>query len=157
MSLDATARLANVKDSLKKFFVDNLHTTEGLYLTFDKGLSTPNIQGTAINQWVSINFGTIDMGTLSSMLLNIYCCTRQDSEGFRLAQLRDKVMGYLSDTTQTDGMKRIPLYRSRASGAWTQIGGGFVVQDVIESGQIDAPDETKYRILTPQLRWAAKI
>ena len=156
MSLDPTARLANVKDSLKKYFVDSIYTAESIQLTFDKGLSTPNIQGTAVNRWVSINFGTVDMDHMGTLILNIYCCTRQDSEGFKLAQLRDTVMNYLSDTTQTDGMKRITLYRSRASGSWTELG-GLVVQDVIESGQLEAPDETKYRILTATLRWSAKI
>ena len=156
MSLDPTARLANVKDSVKKYFVDNIYSIEGKQVTFDKGLKTPNIQGTAINEWVSVNLGTTDMDHMGTQLLNIYTCTRQDPEGFRLAQLRDKVMGYLSDTTQTDGMKRITLYRSRAAGAWTQVG-SFLVQDVIESGDLEAPDETKYRILTATLRWSAKI
>ncbi len=158
MTLDPTARLANVKDSLKKYFVDSLYTGEEIPLTFDKGLSTPpTLQGTAVNQWVSINFGLLDMETLSTLLLNIFCCTRGDAEGFRLAQLRDKVMGYLTDTDQSDGMRRIAFYRSRASGAWTLLAGGFMVQDVTESGELEAPDETKYRILTAKLRFASKI
>lgn len=157
MALDPTARLANVKDSLKKYFVDSLHTGEGIALTFDKSLSTPKLQGISVNQWVSINFGLVEMETLSTLLLNIYCCTRSDAEGFRLCQLRDKVMGYLTDTEQSDGMQRIPFYRSRASGNWTLLAGGFVVQEVTESGELEAPDETKYRILTVKLRFASKI
>ena len=158
MALDPTARLANVKDSLKKYFVDSLYTGEEIPLTFDKGLATPpTLQGTAVDRWVSINFGLLDMEALSTLLLNIFCCTRGDAEGFRLAQLRDTVMGYLTDTDQSDSMKRIPFYRSRASGAWTLLAGGFMVQDVTESGELEAPDETKYRILTAKFRFASKI
>ena len=157
VGLDPTARLANVKDSLKKYFVDSLYTGEGIALTFDKALSTPTLQGTAVNRWVSVNFGLLDMETLSTLLLNIFCCTRGDAEGFRLAQLRDTVMNYLIDIEQSDRMRRIPFYRSRASGNWTLLAGGFIVQDVIESGELEAPDETKYRILTAKLRFASKI
>lgn len=157
MSLDATAREANIRDSLKKFFVDSLETTESIALTYDKALSTPKVQGIAVTRWVTILIGPMDLEAMSTLVLNIYVCTKQDSEGFKLAQLRDTVMGYLSDTEQTDGMKRIPLYRSRASGNWTQLDGGFVVQEVTESGQMEAPDETKFKILSATLRWSAKI
>lgn len=157
MALDATAREANIRDSIKKFFVDSLETTESIALTYDKALSTPKVQGIAVNRWVTILIGPMELEAMSTLVLNIYVCTKQDSEGFKLAQLRDTVMGYLSDTEQTDGMKRIPLYRSRASGNWTQLDGGFVVQEVTESGQMDAPDETKFKILSCTLRWSAKI
>lgn len=45
MALDPTARLANVKDSIKKYFVDNIARTSGKKLTFDKALSVSRIQG----------------------------------------------------------------------------------------------------------------
>jgi len=157
MTLDPTARLANVKDSLKKYFVDSLYTGEGIALTFDKALSTPKVQGIEVNRWVTVKFGPIDLEAMSTLILPIFCCTKQDPEGFRLAQLRDTVMGYLSDTDMTDGMKRIPFYRSRASGNWTQLDGGFVIQEVKEGEELEAPDETKYRILTAKLRFASKI
>jgi hypothetical protein len=156
MALDSTAREANLKDSLKKFFVDNLHPTYAL--TFDKGLSTPRLQGqpTPVEKWVSVNFGHLDMGVMSDFDLIIYVCTRQDAEGFKLAQLRDTVVGLLSDTTQTDGMKRIPFYKSYAQQAWELIGALLVV-DVTDSPQYEADDETKYKMLTVNLRWSAKI
>jgi len=157
MALDATARESNVRDSIKRFFIDNIYKTEGIQLTFDRTLSTPKIQGTeAATRWVSVNFGPMDMDYLSNLILTVYLCTRQDSEGFRLAQLRDTVMGYLSDTDETDGMKRITFYRSRSTGAWMPIG-SILVQDVTESGQMLAPDETKYKVLTVRCRFASKI
>jgi len=156
MALDASARLANIIDSLKKYFVDSLETTEGKEVVFDKSLSDPDLKDKSTDRWVVINFGAIDMGTLSEIYLDIFICSRKDPEGFKNAQLRDVVMGYLSDTTQTDGMARISLYQSSATVAWTLIG-AFVVQEVTEGQSFDAEDQTKFRQLTARLRWASKI
>jgi hypothetical protein len=155
MVLDATAREANVRDSLKKYFVDSLHPQYSVM--FDKGLATPDLSGSppTIDKWISINFGTMDRSDLSEHVLTIFCCTRKDNEGFKLAQLSDTVMGFLSDTSQTDGMSRITLYQSNVQ-PWVNIG-GIVVQEVVESGQYQADDETKYKILNVRLRWSSKI
>jgi len=155
--LDSTAKESNIRDSIKRYFADNLYKTDGISLTFDRYLSTPNIQGHAVDRWVSINFGDMQMSELSTHVLNIYCCTRSDGEGFKLAQLRDKVYKYLVDSTTTDGMARIPFYRSRATGAWTLLSTGMVVQDVMESRQFEADDGTKYKILTCRLRFSSKV
>lgn len=156
MSLDPTAKMTNVWDSLKKFFVDNLYTTEKLHLTFDRTLTTPKIQGHEVEKWVVITPGPAEREAMGYFTLEIFCCTRQDPEEFKLVRLSDKVMGYLTDTTATHGMKSIPLYQSSSSGAWTLIG-ALLVQDIVESGNLDASDLTKYKILTVTLRWSAKI
>lgn len=156
MSLDATAREANFKDSWKKYLSDSLETAEDIALMFDKTLSVPNLRGIAVDRWVSVVFGAIDRGTLSSGMLDIYCCTRKDEEGFRLAQLADTVMGYLTDSSSTDGMKKIVFYRSRAQGSWENIG-GIAIQEIIESGEMDGPDGTKFKILSVISRFASKV
>lgn len=157
MALDPTARLSNILDSLKKYFIDSLHTAEGKEVMFDKSLSTPDLQDKSVDRWVVINFGSISMETLSEIYLNVFVCSRKDPEGFKNSQLRDTIFGYLIDTDKTDGMARIPLYQSRAVGAWTQLGGGFVVQEIVEGPLFEAEDLTKYRQLTIRLRWAAKV
>jgi hypothetical protein len=154
MALDITAREANVRDSVKKYFRDNIYTTEGYPITFDKTLTTPKVQGVEVDKWVSIIFGDIELQTLSSFSIEIFCCTKQDSEGFKLAQLRDKVMGYLIDTSRTDCWARIPLYRSSASEAWTVIG-YMIPQEIIETTYPDAGDNTKLKSINVRLRWAA--
>jgi hypothetical protein len=65
-------------------------------------------------------------------------------------------MGYLTDTSQTDGMRRITFYRSYASQAWDVIG-ALLVQLDPESEQFEAEDGTKYKMLNARLRWSAKI
>jgi hypothetical protein len=158
MALDPTARSTNVKDSIKKFFVDNLFRSEGRKVTFDKALSAPRIQGNVpASEWISIKMGALTREALSTQLITVYCCTRQDPEGYKLAQLVDTVMGYLTDSAMTDGMKRIPFYRSYESQAWTLLG-ALIVQDPIdESEEMEASDETKFKILTFRLRFASKV
>lgn len=157
MALDPTARQANVMDSIKKFLADSLETTESIALTFDVSLSAPTLQGTSVDRWIAVGIGPLDMQTLSAFTVNLFCCTRRDPEGFKLAQLRDTVYNYLIDTDQTDGMKKITFYRSRAAGAWTDLESGIVVSEVIESGVMEAPDETKYKILTVTMKFASKV
>jgi hypothetical protein len=156
MSLDDSAKESNLRDSIKRFFIENLYKTDGVHLTFDKYLSTPNVQGHTVDRWASINFGSLFLSEMSTHILEIYCCTRKDSEGFKLAQLRDKVYAHMTDNTMTDGMAAIPFYRSRATGAWTLIG-SMLVQDVMESQQFEAEDGTKFKILTVKLRFSSKV
>ena len=153
--LDATARESNFRDSIKKYFVDNISRIEGLALLFDEYLSTPKVQGTEVDKWVAVMVGEIDLGTLSDITIEIYCCTKKDSEGFKLAQLRDKVVGYLVDTSQTDCTARIILYRSSATEAWENIGSMLVKIDS-ESRQMEAEDNSKFKVITARLLWASK-
>jgi len=156
MALDPTARLANFRDSIKKFFVDNLKTTSGIPLTFDRGLATPPVRDRALKRWVAIQFGSVDFDSMSKGFIDVYCCTRKDNEGFRLAQLHDTVMGYLTDSTGTDGARRITFYQSHKTNDWTNIG-GILIQSITPSSQMEAPDETKFIILTCTLKFASII
>lgn len=156
MSLDRTARLANFRDSIKKYFVDNLNKTERIPLTFDKGLGTPDTKGKALKRWVAVNWGPVNFDTMSEATIDVYCCTRQDNEGRSLAQLHDTVMGYLTDSSGTDGARRITFYRSHRTEDWINIG-GLVIRRIIHSDQMDAPDETKYLILTCIINFASII
>jgi len=159
MSLDPTARLSNVLDSIKKYFVDNITGNHGYQIIFDKSLTTPEVfQTHSWKKWVVINMGQLNRNE-GYLIIHIFCCTREDDEGHILAQMTDNVMGYLSDTTQTDSLARIPLYRSRATGAWELLQGGFVVlvngefpnQDLLDK------DGTKFSVIDVTLRWVAKI
>ena len=157
MALDPTARRANMKDSIKKYFVDNIFTTEGIALTFDKSLSVPDVaKSKRTSRWLNIDMEDLDRSYLSDLVLKVFCATRKDPEGFVLAQLTDTVMGYLTDTTKTDGMRRIPFYRSYSNQAWELLG-AFLIQEVIEGPELEAPDETKYVVMTCRLRTASKI
>jgi len=158
MVLDPSARESNIRDSIKKYFVDNVQRGLGVQIMFDRTLGTPKTTGQRpVKQWVSIVFGYIDLDTLSEINLDIIVATREDPEGYQLAHLRDKVMAYLIDTTQTDGMARIPFYRSQEGQPWTLLG-AMVVQTVgPESMQMIEEDETKFKIIPARLRWGTKV
>lgn len=156
MTLDPTARESNFRDSWKKFLVDNVYTLSGIQVTFDKTMAVPKLTGNKeVTRWINVRFGDLHRQHLSAGIVEIFCCTRQDNEGFRLAQLGDTVMGYLSNNTG-DGIMRIPFYRSYPTQAWVKIG-GIVVQDILESEQLNAEEETKYKILTVISRFASVI
>jgi hypothetical protein len=157
MALDPTSREANVRDSIKKYFVDNIKRIEGIEVIFDKFLSSPRTTvQREVSEWISVNFMEFDLETLADARVDVYCCTRQDPEGWRLVQLRDKVVGYLVDNTKTDGMARIDLYRSYPNQPWILLG-AMIVQEVgPESGQLISDDETKFKIVPIRLRWGTK-
>ncbi|MCP4706366.1 MAG: hypothetical protein GY865_17345 [candidate division Zixibacteria bacterium] len=97
------------------------------------------------------------MGIPSVCTLEIHCCARQDKDGFKLAGVRDKVMGRITDLTQPDGCARIPLYRSYESQDWVQISSMKFAETIIESKEMRADDRTKFKIITTTLMWGAKI
>lgn len=156
MALDPTARSANIKDSLKKYFVDNVYRSSGIELTFDKAFPAPKIQGKEVDRWVFIRLEELELEQLSTQMLSVHCCTRRDNEGFRLAQTIDTILGYLTDNTQTDGLRRIPFYRSYESSPWELIG-AFLVTGHHVSSEMEGPDQTKFKILTITLRFATKV
>lgn len=158
MALDPTAREANYKDSMKKYLVDSLVTIEGLKVTFDPRMYIPETfkaSNPNVKKWVSVKFSNMYRDDMSDAMLELRACTRQDNEGFILSQLCDNIIGYLT-TTEGDGIKRITFYRSYPSQAWEVIG-GIVVQDVMESRELEAEDDTLYKIITVTLRFASKI
>jgi len=158
MTLDPTARESNFRDSLKDYLITNLETAEGIPLSFDKALASPDLQGKTVHRWVGVVIDGIHLGTMSEMSTRLFCCTRGDNEGFKLAQLRDSVMGYLvNDGSVGDGQVRIPFYRSMPLRANWVLLGSLLIQDVFESGQMEAPDETKYKIITVRLRTPSKM
>lgn len=155
MTLDPTAREANFRDSWKKYLIDTL---TGVSISFDKSLATPKVQGKEVSRWINVRFGSLDRSNMSTGYLEIRCCTRRDNEGFKLAQLTDTVMEALSPdpSSDYDGIKKITFYRSYANQEWTNIG-GIVIMDILESGELEAPDETKYKVLTVRSKFASKI
>ena len=156
MTIHGTASLANIYDSVKKYFVDNLYTIESISTMFDRSLSDPATADLALQQWVVVNYGEYLPGNISKISLDIYCCTREDVEGYNLVRLRDTVLGYLTDATALDGKRRIKLWQSHSTNPWIEIS-GMVLQFDIESQVFFAPDETKYKALGCTLLWGSTI
>jgi hypothetical protein len=151
MALDPTANETCVRESIKKLLIDELVTAQGETVTFDASLSEPNLADVNTSQWVTAHFGGMHRIGLADLSLELYCCTRGDNEGIRLAALADKVFDIMTDATKPDGKRRITLYDPSDWSAQ----GSLLVQEISESAQMDAPDETKFKVLSCRIRWAA--
>ncbi|MFA5394422.1 MAG: hypothetical protein WC346_00200 [Methanogenium sp.] len=155
MNLDPLSKESNVKTSIKKYFVDAL----GEIITFDTSLASPDVrtQGAeAVNQWYNLSFGEFGRNALATYYFEIYCLSRQDAEGVKLAEMADTLMELLVDNENQDGQRRIPLFDVSET-PWTQIG-SMVVQDIEDVPTIDTvEDETKVKVFSVRLRWGARI
>jgi hypothetical protein len=153
--MNALAKETNVKGSLKKYFVDIFDNA----ITFDVSLASPDIrkQGKdAVKQWYNVKFGQFGRNALSEYLFDIYCLSRQDTEGKMLSVSADAMMNSLVDSTKSDGMRRIALYDIEQS-PWLLIG-AMVVQDINDAAPFAVQeDETKVKIFNVRLRWGTAI
>ena len=151
--LNPLSKETNVRASLKKYFVDAF----GSLVTFDTSLASPDlrVQGSqAVKQWYNIDFGEFGRQALAEYLLDIYCMSRQDMEGVKLAEMVDNMMDKLLDSTKTDGMRRIPLYDVSIT-PWRLLG-SMVVQDIWDAPSLGViEDESKIKVLSVRLRWGA--
>jgi len=153
MTLPGQSRSANIKDSWKKYLNDNVKT-DTVHVTFDNALKQPKTQGRPMERWVSCKIGQYVGGTLAEQIVELWCCTRRDSEGYKCSQLRDTVYELLTDSE--DVFKRIPLYRSHPKEEWTVIGQMLIRKEwIIESGESEGEDNTKIRKLTVRTRFAS--
>jgi len=159
MPLNPLEREANYKDSLKKFFVDNLYRTENIAVTFDKLINFPEVFQESfkvlddrIDRWVSIISGQIYEKTpIISAYPEFYVCSRRDMEGYKLAQVRDTLMGLIKETMA------IPFYRSYPAPIQWELLTQMQVYHLGESQQLTAKDETKFKRISLSLKWAATI
>jgi hypothetical protein len=151
MALDPTANESFIRESIKKFLIDALVSGLALEVTFDASLSEPNLADVTTNRWVAVHFGGLHRIGLADLSLDLHCCTRGDNEGINMAALSDAVFDTMTDATKPDGKRRITLYNPNN---WSEQG-HLLVQEIAESAQMDAPDETKFKILSCRIRWAA--
>lgn len=152
MAIDSTAKKANVRLSLKKYFIDTFQTQHSKKLLFDDLFSLPQIP--SLSEWLIVQFGAMHRGGLSDFIVEVLCATRRDPDGDKLSDLSDLAFNLLSDNSQIDGKRRITLYETSVV-PWTEIG-ALLVQDVIDSKEMNGEDGTKYQVLTCKIRWVSK-
>ncbi len=157
--LDPLARESNYKDSLKKFFIDNLSVNEGIPVTFDKMLNFPDVfqesfqmRDERVDKWISvISGGILEQTPFITAYPSIFICSRRDPEGFKLAQVRDHVRGYLEVS------RKIAFYRSYSAPIEWDFLTNMTVYHRGESSQLTTKDGTKFKRMSVILKWAATI
>ncbi len=152
MALDATAKRNNIKMSVKKYLIDNFETSLQKTIFFDLGFSMPKLD--ALNEWISISFGSMSRQGLSYFNVDIILATRRDLEGDDLTALADLAFEVMTDADQADGVRRIVLY-DVAADPWVQVG-MLIVTDIMDSGDMVSSDKTNYQILSCRLKWVSK-
>lgn len=158
MSLDPTASEFFFRSSIKKYLIDNLSTTEGVLVVFDKTILYEVVSSYGVNEWLVINFGAFNRSFISKNTIEINCCTRKDAEGVNLSKLGDKVIEYLTDISTTDTMRRITLYDATDANPtnWTDVGTMLVTQ-ILEGAQRTTADQTKVKTIHTILSWGTII
>lgn len=159
MVLDPTVRESNLKDSIKRFLHSNkanLSASGPVPLLFDKSLAEPAVQRgpETADKWIAVAFGRVDFGTVSRAVLYLNVCTRKDPEGYKLSQLRDRLLGLFFDPDYSNGKVPIPLYQSNTD-PWTIVGYMLPVVSYETGGRFER-DETKFKSITLELRWGAR-
>ena len=154
MALSAVSRESDFKRSIKKYFLDNLETTEGLKLFFETLEETPlNGSGAPYTKWVIIDFGRRDLGPVSEQYISIDIYTRNDKEGDTLAKLVDTVMDYIIDEDATNGLVTIPYYDT--TGVWSVVGG--IIPYLQQSfGRLEGVDKTLFKSINILCKWGGK-
>ncbi|RLF28753.1 MAG: hypothetical protein DRN14_03605 [Thermoplasmata archaeon] len=158
MALDPLASEFFFRSSIKKYIIDSLSTIEGKLVIFDSTILYEEVSTYNVDEWFVVNFGMFDRSLMSRNLIEINCCTRQDAEGVKLSKLTDLVVGYLTDTSMTDTMRRIAMYDATEIDPlnWTEIGKMLVLK-FSEGFQNTTPDKTKVKTITPILTWGSVV
>lgn len=150
--LDPTLSESALRASVRKFFVDTVYTGLGIQTFFDMIGRVPKVAGVSITKWINVQLvDSLDLETMASGNIQVWLFTREDIDYTELAILRDLVYEHLIDLTQTDGIKRIPLYDS----SWV-IAGHILLIVGNEFGPTEVEDGTNAKIIPITLRWGAK-
>ena len=149
--LDPTLQETLLKRSVRKYFVDNLVTSRGKLVFFDRSYFIPKVGGVDATDWFMFHFGKIDIDILSRCMLQIYCFSRKDADGELLSDLADIIKDVLFDHDATDGLKKIPYYSSLGV-----IVTGIVpmIQTIFEEDV--GADGTKFKVISVRLSWGTK-
>ncbi len=106
MSLDITQSELAFNRSVKKYFIDTLHTDDGVYIEFDTIYRVPE----KVNQWISFHFdGLSQRGSVTTGRVAAYIFTQKDDECLALAALQDTLMNRIFDDSATTGMRSVAL------------------------------------------------
>ena len=137
-----TVKKENWQFSIKKYVIDNLKRNDGIEILTDR-FQAPS--DPIITRWCVLRNGTDIHGTFKAYTFELYAVTRKDPESIELIRLCDKITDYfLSDTSITDGYKRIPFYDKDTK----EVIGQMLVTDFKDSDEINGPDQSKFKIYT---------
>ena len=153
--LSPETRVSDFENSVKKYFIDNLQTTENIPLFFDWMEDIPvDSNGVKLLSWIIISFGYVQLGTVAECSVNVHIFTRNDFESQNLNVLMDKVNSYIINEDAVNGLHTIPYYNT-ISLPWV-VNGGIIpfIRNIY--GVESLKDNTKMRTILLTMRWGSK-
>jgi len=148
VALDITQSEEAFQRSIKKYFVDTLHTVEGVFIEFDVAYRIPPGQ----DEWIVFHFdGLSTQGNVATGRVAAYMFSQKDEEGLELARLRDKLMDKVLDNDATDGKRRVPLYDELFVPQQ-----GMLLTHGAESDREIGADGVKYRYVNLYFKYGTK-
>ena len=153
--LSPETRISDFENSVKKYFIDNLETTEGIKLFFDWMEDIPlDSTGNKLLSWGIISFGHVELGTVAECFVHVHIFTRNDFENQKLNLLMDKVNSYIVNEEAVNGLHTIPYYNTETV-PWT-VNGGIIpfIRNIY--GVESLKDSTKMRTILLTMRWGSK-
>lgn len=153
--LSPETRVSDFENSVKKYFIDNLQTTENIPLFFDWMDDIPvDSNGVKLLSWIIISFGYVQLGTVAECSVNVHIFTRNDFESQNLNILMDKVNSYIINEDAVNGLHTIPYYNT-ISLPWV-VNGGIIpfIRNIY--GVESLKDNTKMRTILLTMRWGSK-
>lgn len=162
MAIDPTVQEYNYKYSVIEHFYSNrdLIKFDGqqVPVEFDKDITTVPLlaDNTEAKTWITVRFGPMTFASVSEAELTVFCCTREDPEGRRLSQLKDKMLGLFFDPSQPTGRVLVPFYDFSDPQNWSVVS-NLVPYINFQTEEIIADDHTKYRNVVLMFRWGARI
>lgn len=152
MVLSAVTKEVDFKNSIKKYFLDNLETTQSLPLYFEQLFEVPlDSNGIKLKQWVIVSFGYRNLGPVSEQQVSLDLYTTSDNEADDLAALMDIVISYIIDEDSGNGLKTIPYYNS----SWEIVGGIIpFLQPTLE--RMESEDGVQFKAINLLCKWGGK-
>lgn len=152
MALSPVTKEVDFTNSIKKYFLDNLETTESLKLFFELLFEVPvDSSGKKLKKWVVVSFGYRDLGNVSEQQISLDLYTTEDNEADELVSLTDVVMNYIVDEDAVNGLKTIPYYNS----SWVVVGG--IIPFIQPSfARMESEDGVQFKSINLLCKWGGK-
>lgn len=137
--------LKNLKESLHKFLFNNIFTPLNIDITTDRAIE---FHPHSDKKWIDFAFHDNDLGTFQIQDVRFVLATRNDPDGDELIDLRDILLGCLTNPAVDGGSRTryMVLYNTSNPDSLEQIGNMWFSR--LDQSPIDiARDQTKYMII----------
>jgi hypothetical protein len=141
MAINNTSKFGNIQQSIIRFFYTEIEKTLSIPIYFDRDTFDPDDGDT---QWYAFGFGDVRIvNGMSSIPIECFACTKSDVQGIDVSGMRDIILGAITDLTDYQSIRRIPLYNI-VGAVWTEISKIYFQTEVPMTGPLNGPQGIKF-------------